>query len=86
MDIVIRNGEGVRALPKSGFTDVFIDVKHPTHPSGQCISVDFYRLSVHVLKAKDGNYKMFTFANKDDMDNFDYGYWDDAKTVWESWQ
>ena len=86
MDIIIRNGEGVRVLPKSGFTDVFIDVRHLTNPFGQCMSVDLYRLSVHVLKVKDDNYKMFTFANKEDMDNFDYGYWEDAETIWKSCQ
>lgn len=83
MDIFMRSGDGTRIISTTGHSDVFIDINNV---SSYCLAVDLYRFMNHVLKSKDGNCKMFTFANKEDMDNFDYGYWEDAETVWESCQ
>ena len=61
---------------------VFVDAS--SSPSEECLTVEFYSFHKQIIKSKDGIYKLFVFQKDQDISNFDFGFWSNSETVWQS--
>ena len=61
---------------------IFVDASSAAHQ--ECLTVEFYSFQKQIIKSKMGVFKMFVFAKDQDPNDFDYGFWSDAETVWKS--
>jgi hypothetical protein len=61
---------------------VFIDAS--TAPFEECLTIGFYSFHKQIIKSKNGLFQMFVFEKNQDISDFDFGYWSDAETVWQS--
>lgn len=80
MDVHVRSEERLRAYTNSN--RIFVDVS--TTPLQQSLTVQFYDFQKQIIKYKVGTYKIFVFEKNQDISNFDFGFWADAETIWQS--
>jgi hypothetical protein len=61
---------------------IFADIS--SEPFQQSLSIEFYAFQKQIIFKKERVFKMFIFNQDQDITDFDYGYWNDAKIVWKS--
>lgn len=81
MEIHIPSEERLR-VSTNGKT-IFADVD--SAPFQRSLTVEFYNFQKQQIRFKMGVFKMFIFLEKDDISDFDFGFWDDAEIVWKSY-
>jgi len=80
MEIHIPSEQRLRVSTNS--RRVFVDASSALHQ--ECLCVEFYSFQKQVIKRKGGTYKVFIFSEDQNPSEFDYGYFSDAETVWQS--
>jgi hypothetical protein len=61
---------------------VFVDASSAPHQ--ECLTIEFYSFQKQQIRSKSGTFKMFVFQKDQDITDFDFGFWSDAETVWQS--
>jgi hypothetical protein len=61
---------------------IFADVSCTPHQ--ESLTIEFYAFAKQIIMEKDRTFKMFIFNEDQDISDFDYGFWNDAKIVWKS--
>lgn len=80
MNIHIPNEERLRVSTNAG--RIFVDAS--TSLNQECLTIEFYSFQKQIIKYKNGTYKMFVFQKDQDVSDFDFGFWSDGETVWQS--
>jgi hypothetical protein len=55
-----------------------------TTPEEKALTMQLNGSYKYVLKTKNNLHKMFILSSDEDVQNFDFGSWSEAKTVWQS--
>lgn len=63
---------------------VYVDAS--STPFQESLTIQFYSFHKHIIKYKDGIFKMFVFKEDQDISEFDFGFWNDAETIWQSFE
>lgn len=54
-------------------------------PLQESLTIEFYGFQKQQIRCKSKTYKMFIFNLDQPIDDFDFGYWNDAEIVWKSY-
>lgn len=47
-----------------------------------CLAAMAHEQHVVEIRRKDGGVKMFSFPNREYYEDYDFGYWKDARIIW----
>jgi len=64
----------------------YIDVEASAGYGDLQVQLGFHEMDKQIaqIRCKEGRYKLFQFKDEDWMNDFNFGWWDDAKVVWRS--
>jgi hypothetical protein len=80
MRIHINSDERTRIETKQ--STIFVDAS--CTPYQESLTIEFYSFHRQIIKLKNGTYKLFVFVGDEDIDSFDFGYWNDGEIIWKS--
>lgn len=80
MEIIIREEESFRVQTK----DTKLGTLISTTPEEKALVIQLVSIYKYVLKSKNNLHKVFVLSIDEDVKNFDFGFWSDAETVWQS--
>jgi hypothetical protein len=80
MEIHIPSEQRLRVITNQ--KRIFIDASSAPHQ--ECLTVEFYSFQKQQIRSKSGTFKMFVFQKDQDITDFDFGFWNDAEIVWQS--
>ena len=80
MYIHIPSEQRLRVSTNGG--KVFVDSS--SAPGQECLTIEFYSYQKQIIKSKNGTFIMFVFEKDQDISEFDFGFWSDGETIWQS--